>query len=119
MQVRSRFGFGARGSPLRGPLVVETWRCTFGGSLVRSARFGDLAPHFFLEEVSYETLVLETWRFTFGGGLVRNGFGAGLRRGLCSPNVVYGKELSATGERETCWCKRSVSLVSGMIGGIV
>ena len=25
----------------------------------------------------------------------------------------------ATGERETCWCKRGVSLVSGMIGGIV
>ena len=25
----------------------------------------------------------------------------------------------ATGERETCWCERSVSLVSGMIGGIV
>ena len=24
----------------------------------------------------------------------------------------------ATGERETCWCKRGVSLVSGMIGGI-
>ena len=22
-------------------------------------------------------------------------------------------------ERETCWCKRGVSLVSGMIGGIV
>ena len=25
----------------------------------------------------------------------------------------------ATGERETRWCKRGVSLVSGMIGGIV
>ena len=25
----------------------------------------------------------------------------------------------ATGERETCWRKRGVSLVSGMIGGIV
>ena len=25
----------------------------------------------------------------------------------------------ATGERETCWCKLGVSLVSGMIGGIV
>ena len=25
----------------------------------------------------------------------------------------------ATGERETCWCKRGVSLVSGMIGGLV
>ena len=25
----------------------------------------------------------------------------------------------ATGERETCWCKHVVSLVSGMIGGIV
>ena len=25
----------------------------------------------------------------------------------------------AIGERETCWCKRGVSLVSGMIGGIV
>ena len=24
----------------------------------------------------------------------------------------------ATGERETCWCKRGVSLRSGMIGGI-
>ena len=24
----------------------------------------------------------------------------------------------ATRERETCWCKRGVSLVSGMIGGI-
>ena len=27
-------------------LVLETWRFTFGGSLVRSARFGDLALHF-------------------------------------------------------------------------
>ena len=69
-------------------LVVETWRFTFGGSLVRSARFGDLALHFWrtsrtkrsswrlgaslLEEVLYEALVLETWRFTFGGSLVRN-----------------------------------------------
>ena len=68
--------------------VLETWRFTFGGSLVRNARFGDLALHFWrksrtkrsfwrlgaslLEEVSYETLVLETWRFTFGGSLVRN-----------------------------------------------
>ena len=68
--------------------VLETWRCTFGGSLVRNARFGDLALHFWrksrtkrsfwrlgaplLEEVSYETLVLETWRSTFGGSLVRN-----------------------------------------------
>ena len=34
-------------------LVLETWRFTFGGSLV-------------------ETLVLETWHFTFGGSLVRN-----------------------------------------------
>ena len=25
----------------------------------------------------------------------------------------------ATGERETCWCKRGVSLVSGVICGIV
>ena len=25
----------------------------------------------------------------------------------------------ATGERETCWCKRGMSLVSGMIGGIM
>ena len=24
----------------------------------------------------------------------------------------------STGERESCWCKRGVSLVSGMIGGI-
>ena len=73
-------------------LVLETWRFTFGGSLVRNAGFGDLAPHFWrksrtkrlfwrlgaslLKEVSYETLVLETWRFTFGGSLERNaGFG--------------------------------------------
>ena len=70
----------------------ETWRFTFGKSLVRNAGFGDLALHFWgksrtkrwfwrlgaslLEEVSYEALVLETWRFTFGGSLVRNaGFG--------------------------------------------
>ena len=69
-------------------LVLETWRFTFGGSLVRNARFGDLAVHFWrksctkrsfwrlgtslLEEVLYETLVLETWHFTFGGSLVRN-----------------------------------------------
>ena len=69
-------------------LVLETWRFTFGGSLVRSARFGDLALHFWrksctkrlfwrlgaslLEEVSYEALVLETWRFSFGGSLVRS-----------------------------------------------
>ena len=69
-------------------LVLETWRFTFGGSLVRNARFGDSAHHFWrksctkrwfwrlgaslLEEVSYEALVLETWRFTFGGRLVRS-----------------------------------------------
>ena len=69
-------------------LVLETWQFTFGGSLVRNARFGDLALHFWrksrtkrsfwrlgsslLEEVLYETLVLETWHFTFGGSLVRN-----------------------------------------------
>ena len=66
---------------------METWRFTFGGSLVRNAHLGDLALHFWrksctkrsfwrlcaslLEEVSCETLVLETWRFTFGGSLVR------------------------------------------------
>ena len=60
-------------------LVLESWRLTFGGSLVRNAGFGDfMALHFWrksrtkrsfwrlgaslLEEVSYETLVLETWR---------------------------------------------------------
>ena len=59
-------------------LVLETWRFTFGRSLVRSARFGDLALHFWtksrtkrsfwrlgaslLDEVSYEVLVLETCR---------------------------------------------------------
>ena len=74
-------------------LVLETWRFTFEGSRARSARFGDLALHFWrksrtkrsfwrlssitfggslLEEVLYETLVLETWRFTFGGSLVRS-----------------------------------------------
>ena len=72
-------------------LVLETWCFTFGGSLVRSARFGDLVLHLWstersfwrlgastrtkpsfwrlgtslLEEVSYEALVLETWCFTF------------------------------------------------------
>ena len=88
-------------------LVLETWRFTFGGSLVRNDRFGDLALHSWrksrtkrsfwrksrtkrsfwrlgaslLEEVSYETLVLETWRFTFGGSLVRNApFGGSLVR---------------------------------------
>ena len=81
----SRFTFG--GSLVRNARL-ETWRFTFGGS---SARFGDLAPHFWrksrtkrsfwrlgasLLEVSYEALVLETWRCTFGGSLVRNaGFG--------------------------------------------
>ena len=45
-------------------LVLETWRFTFGGSLVRNARFGDLALHV-LEELSCETLGLETWRITF------------------------------------------------------
>ena len=30
-------------------LVLETWRLTFGGSLARSARFGDLALHFWRE----------------------------------------------------------------------
>ena len=61
-------------------LVLETRRSTFGGSLARNARFGDLALHFWRksrtkclfwrrgvslsEEVSYETLVLETWRLT-------------------------------------------------------
>ena len=69
-------------------LVLETWCFTFGGSLVRSARFGDLVLHFWrksrtkrsfwslgaslLEEVLYEAFVLETWRFTFGGSLIRN-----------------------------------------------
>ena len=69
------------------PLVLETWRFSFGGSLARNACFRDLALHFWrksranrsfwrlgasvLEEVSREMLVLETWRFTFGGSLVR------------------------------------------------
>ena len=68
--------------------VLETCRFTFGGSLVRNARFGDLPLHFWrksrtkrsfwrlaaslLEEVSCETLVLETGRITFGGSLLRN-----------------------------------------------
>ena len=71
-------------------LILETWRFTFGGSLVRNARFGNLAFHFWrksrvqgslwrlgaslLEDVSYETLVLETWRFTCGAGLRRGQF---------------------------------------------
>ena len=66
-------------------LVLETCRFTFGGSLVRSARFGDLPLQFWrkyrtkralwrrgaslLEEVLYETLVLETWHCTCGAGL--------------------------------------------------
>ena len=36
--------------------------------------------------------------------------------------LVHGSAFAwrrATGERETRWCKRGVSLVSGMIGGIV
>ena len=56
---------------------------TFGGSLERNARFGDLEEVSYktlvlelgaslLEEVSNETLVLEAWRVTFGGSLVRN-----------------------------------------------
>ena len=69
-------------------LVLDTWRFPFGGRLVRNARFGDLAFHFWrmsrtkrsfcrlgaslLEDVLCETLVLETWRFTLGGSLVRN-----------------------------------------------
>ena len=94
-------------------LVLETWRFTFGGSLVRNARFGDSALYFWrksrtkrsfwrlgaplLEEVSYETLVLETWRLTFGGSLVRNAHFGGLALHLwswtqtwlvCSVNVV-------------------------------
>ena len=56
--------------------VLETWRFTFGGSLVPNARLGDLA-----QEVSYETLILETWRFTCGAGLRPGQFGAGLRSG--------------------------------------
>ena len=66
-------------------LVLETCRFTFGGSLVRNARFGDLPLDFWrksrtkcafwrlgaslLEEVSYEALVLETWHCTCGAGL--------------------------------------------------
>ena len=51
---------------------------TFGGSLVRSARFGDLPLHFWRKSLSHEALVLETWRFTFGRGLVRSArFGDG------------------------------------------
>ena len=90
---RSQRSFWRLGASLleevsRTTLVLETWSFTFGGSLVRNARFGALAVHFWrksrakrsfwrlgaspLEEVSCETLVLETWRFTFGGRLVRN-----------------------------------------------
>ena len=93
MQVRLRFGFVWRKSRTKRSfwrlgaslleevsyetLVLGTWRFTFGGSLVRNARFGDLALHFWrksrtkrwfwrlgvslLEEVSDETLLLETW----------------------------------------------------------
>ena len=101
-------------------LVVETWRFTFGGSLVRNARFGDLALHFWrksrtkrsfwrlgasLLEVSRETLVLETWRFTFGGSLLRNAHLGDLARHLwswtqtwpfCSANVVRERALVAS-----------------------
>ena len=58
-------------------LVLETWRFTFGGSLVRN--------------------VLGTWRFTFGGSLVRNARFGDLALHLwswtqtwpvCSANVV-------------------------------
>ena len=51
-------------------LVLETWRFTFGGNLVRNAGFGDLAFHFWRKSgVWYETLILKTWRFTCGAGL--------------------------------------------------
>ena len=112
MQVILRFG-PVRRNPLRRSCVSSARNAGenvfwigrapfFGGSLVRNARFGDLALHFWrksrtkrsfwrlgaslLEEVSYVTLVLETWRltgscvtlvletwrFTFGGSLVRD-----------------------------------------------
>ena len=77
-------------------LVLETWRFTFEGSLVRNARFGDLA--LLLEEVSNETLLLETWRFTCGAGLRPGQFVVQMQNGkelflvqklpVCSANVV-------------------------------
>ena len=97
------------GVKCRRECVLETCHFTFGGSLARNARFGDLTLHFWrkshtkrsfwrlaaslLEEVSYETLVVETCRFTFGGSLARNahfgGFhGASLLEGVSHETLV-------------------------------
>ena len=52
--------------------VLETCRFTFGGSLVRNARCGDLPLHFWRKKSRAKTLVLETCRCMFGGSLARN-----------------------------------------------
>ena len=40
---------------------------------------------------------------------------------ICAALVesAFARRRATEGERETCWCKRGVSLVSGVIGGIV
>ena len=80
-----RFTFG-------GSLVLngglETWRITFGGSLVRNARFGDLALHFWRKSC------MKRWFWRLGASLLeevsceplvwetwRFTFGAGIRSG--------------------------------------
>ena len=94
---------------------------------------------------SYETLVLQTRSVTRGGSLVRNACLETVRvpfwrkfrtkRSFCR---LVARSLACallricaalvesafgwrrvTGKRETCWCKPSVSLVSGMIGDIM
>ena len=69
-QVRLRFGYVPR--------------FTFGGSLVRNARFGDLALHFWRNSRAKRSV----WRLgvsLFGGSLVRNAhFGDTLIGGIVS-----------------------------------
>ena len=83
---------------------------TFGGSLVRSARFGD-CRHDFWRTLCTKRLYRKTvWRnyvcdVVLPLGFARPGWEVRLR--------------GAAGERETCWCKRGVSLVSGMSGSIM
>ena len=128
-------------------LVLETWRFTFGGSLVRNARFRDKSRIFWrlgaslLEEVSYETfvletlvrnarfgdlaileiscetLVLETWRFTFGGSLVRNAHFGDLALQLwswtqtwpvCSANVVRERACRSWTQKWPVICSANV-----------
>ena len=101
-----RLTFG--GSLVRNAGFGDFWRFTFGGSIVRNAPFGDLALHFWRKSRTKRSF----WRF--GASLLeevsyetliletwRFTCGAGLRSGQFVVQMHYGKELFGAGLRSS------------------